>query len=80
MDPACEVNERGTRDRNDGNEVINDCDLPLDLALTEQIEVGEDLNYPEQTKIEKGKEPVFLLTMETRQSKREMTKEIQPVW
>ena len=24
VDPACEVNERGTRDKNDGNEVVDD--------------------------------------------------------
>ena len=29
--PACEVNERGNRDKNDRNEVVDDCDLPLDL-------------------------------------------------
>ena len=28
VDPACEVNERGTRDKNDGNEVVDNCDLP----------------------------------------------------
>ena len=39
VDPACEVNERGTRDKNDGNEVVDDCDLPLDLELTERVEV-----------------------------------------
>ena len=37
VDPACEVNERGTRDKNDGNEVVDDCDLPLDLELTERV-------------------------------------------
>ena len=36
VDPACEVNERGTRDKNDGNEVVDECDLPLDLELTER--------------------------------------------
>ena len=30
VDPACEVNERGTRDMNDGDEVVDECDLPLD--------------------------------------------------
>ena len=35
VDSACEVNERGTRDKNDGNEVVDDFDLPLDLELTE---------------------------------------------
>ena len=31
MDHACEVNEKGTRNKNDGNELVNNCDLPLDL-------------------------------------------------
>ena len=78
VDPACEVNERGTRDKNDGNEVVDDCDLPLDLELTERVEVDdetllyaeEDWDCPEQTENDKGIQPDFPLTMETRQSKR----------
>ena len=78
VDPACEVNERGTRDKNDGNEVVDDCDLPLDLELTERVEVDdetlpyaeEDWDCPEQTEIDKGTQPDFPLTMETLQSKR----------
>ena len=78
MDPACEVNERGTRDKNDGNEVVDDCDLALDLELTERVEVDDetlpyaegDWDCPEQTEIDKGIQPDFPLTMETRQSKR----------
>ena len=77
VNPACEVNERGTRDKNDGNEVVDDCDLPLDLELTERVEVDdetlpyaeEDWNCPEQIEIDKGKQPDFPLTMETRQRK-----------
>ena len=47
--PACEVNERGTRDKNDGNEVVDDCDLPLDLELTERVEVDDEtLPYAEE--------------------------------
>ena len=76
--PACEVNERGTRDKNDGNEVVDDCDLPLDLELTERVEVDdetlpyaeENWDSPEQTEVDKGIQPDFSLTMETRQSKR----------
>ena len=41
VDPAYEVNERGTRDKNDGNEVMDDCDLPLDLEQTKRIEVDD---------------------------------------
>ena len=78
VDPACEVNEGFTRDKNDRIEVMDDCDLPLDLKLTEQIEVDdetlpyfeEDWNCPEQTENDIGVEPDFLLTLETRQSKR----------
>ena len=36
------MNERGTRDKNDGNEVVDDCDLPLDLELTERVEVDDE--------------------------------------
>ena len=61
VDPACEVNERGTRDKNDGNEVVDD----ETLAYAE-----EDWDCPEQTEIDKGIQPEFLLTMKTRQSKR----------
>ena len=31
VDPACEVNEIGTRDTNYGNEVVDNCDLALDM-------------------------------------------------
>ena len=41
--------ERGTRDKNDGNEVVDDCDLPLDLELTERVEVDDEtLPYAEE--------------------------------
>ena len=77
MDPACEVNERGTRDKNDGNEVVDNCDEPLDLELTERVEVDDEtLPYaeegwdcPEQTEVDKSVRPDFPFTMETRQSK-----------
>ena len=70
MDPAYEVNERGTRDKNDGIEVVDICYLPLDLELTEQMEVDdetlpyaeEDWDCPEQTEVEKGVQPDFPFT------------------
>ena len=75
VDPACEVNERGTRDKKVGNEVADDCDLPLDLELTGRIEVNvEILPYVEEdwskTEVDKGEKPDFPWTMETQQSKR----------
>ena len=49
MDPACEVTERGTRDKNDVNEVVDNCDLPLDMELTERVDVdNETLTYAEE--------------------------------
>ena len=58
--------------------VVEYCDLPLDLELTERIEINdetlpyveEDWNNPEQTEVDKEVEPDFPLTMETRHSKR----------
>ena len=78
VDPACEVNERGTRYKNYGNEVQDNCDLPLDLELTERVEVDDetlpyaevDWDCPEQTEFDKRVQPDFPLTMETGQSKK----------
>ena len=78
FDQACELNERGTRDKNDGFEVIDDCDLPLDLELTERVEVDDETlqytekgrDFPQQIKNDKGVEPDFPSTMETRKIKR----------
>ena len=78
VEPACELNERGTRDKNDGNEVVDNCYLPLDLELTERVEVDdetlpyaeEDWVCPEQTEVDKSVRPDFPFTLETRQSKR----------
>ena len=71
-----EVNERGTRDKNDGNEVEDNCDLPLDLELTERVEVEdetlphaeEDWDAQNRLKMTKEYNLTFLFTMETRQS------------
>ena len=42
MEPACEVNEKGTRKKNDGNEVVEEgSSPPLDLDLNEVIEANE---------------------------------------
>ena len=75
---ACLSCQQAKDPRNDGNEVVDDCDLPLDLELTERVEVDdetlpyaeEDWDCPEQIEIDKKLQPDFPLTMETRQSKR----------
>ena len=51
MDPACEVNEKGTREKDDGNEVVEEgTDTPLDLDPNEEIEADNE-TYPTQRKI-----------------------------
>ena len=50
MDPACEVNEKGTREKNDGNEVVEEgTDTPLDLDPNEEIKADDEtLPYAEE--------------------------------
>ena len=88
MDPACEVNERGTRGKNDGNEVVEEgSSPPLDLDTNEVIEADEetlpyaeeDWQDPEQMEVPKNLEPDFPFTIQTRQSdKTRLTKKYNP--
>ena len=66
MDTACEVNEKGTRGKNDGNEVVEEgLSQPLDLDPNEVIEADdetlpyaeEDWQDPEQMEVPKKLEP-----------------------
>ena len=74
VEPACEVNEKGTREKNDGNE-----DLSLDDK--EKIEadseadffVEEDWNDPEQDEVPKWTEPDLPITAGTRSGNRKRT-------
>ena len=77
MDPACEVNEKGTREKNDGNEVIEEgANAPLDLDPNDVIEsddetlpyAKEDWQDPEQREAPKNLEPDLPFTIQTRQS------------
>ena len=76
MDPACEVNEKGTREKNDGNEIVEEgTDIPLDMDPNEKIEADnetlpyaeEDWQDPEQTEVPKNLETDLPFTMQTRQ-------------
>ena len=76
MDPACEVNEKGTREKNDGNEVVEEgTNTPLDLDPNEKIEADdetlpyaeEDWQDPEQMEVPKNLEPDLPFTIQTRQ-------------
>ena len=77
MDPACEVNEKGTREKNDGNEVIEEgTSTPLVLDPNDVIEADdetlpyaeEDWQDPEQGEIPKNLEPDLSFTIQTRQN------------
>ena len=76
MDPACEVNEKGTREKNDGNEVVEEgTDTPLDLDPNEVIEADdetlpyaeEDWQDSEQIEVRKNLDPDLPFTIQTRQ-------------
>ena len=69
-------NEKGTREKNDGNEVVEEgTDTPLDLDPNEEIEADdetspyaeEDWQDPEQIEVPKNLEPDLPYTIQTRQ-------------
>ena len=74
MQPACEVKEKGTREKNDGYESMSMYD-------NEKIEVGseegsfaeEDWNEPEQDEVPKWTEPDQPMTTERRRGGRKKT-------
>ena len=79
MDPACEVNEKGPRENNDGDEVVEEgTSPPLDLDPNEVIETDEetllyaeeDWQDPEQMEVPKNLEPDLPFTIQTRKSDR----------
>ena len=83
MVPACEVNEKGTREKNDGNEVVEEGTSPsLDLDPNEVIEADEEtLPYAEedwqdleQGEVPKNLKPDLLFTIQTRQNDRTRSK------
>ena len=88
MDPACEVNEKGTKGKSDGNEVVEEgSSPPLDLDPNEVIEADEetlpyaeeDWQYLEQIGVPKNLEMDLPFTIQTRQSDRtRLTKKYNP--
>ena len=88
MDPACEVNDKGTREKNDGNEVVEEgTSPPQDLDPNEVIKADEetlpyaeeDWQDPEQMEVPKNLEPENPFTIQTRQSDRtKLTKKYNP--
>ena len=88
MEPACEVNNTGTREKIDGNEVVEEgSSPPLGLDPNEVIEADEetlpytedDWQDPEQMEVPKNLEPDNSFTIQTRQSERtRFTKKYNP--
>ena len=85
MDPACEVNEKDTREKNDGNEVVDEVtNTPLDLDPNEVIEADdetlpyaeEDWQDPEQMEVPKNLEPDLPLTIDSTECRDKTKKEI----
>ena len=83
MDPACEVNEKGTREKNDENEVIEEgASARLDLDPNDVIEADdetlpyaeEDWQDPEQREVPTNLEPDLPFTIQTRQNDRTRSK------
>ena len=75
-DPACEVNEKGTREKNDGNEALEEgTSPPLDLDLKETFEADEetlpyadkDWDNPEQIEVPKNLESDLPFSTPTQQ-------------
>ena len=88
MNPASEVNEKGTREKNDANEVVEEgSSPPLDLGPNEVTEADEetlpyaeeDWQDPKQMEVIKNLEPDLPFTIQTRQSdKTRLTKKYNP--
>ena len=76
MEPACEVNEKGTREKIDGNEVLEEETSPPLMDPNEVMEADdetlsyaeEDWEKPEQIEVPKSIEPDLPFSMQTRQS------------
>ena len=74
VEPACEVNEKGTREKNDGNEDFSMDDIEkIDVDSDEGSFAEEDCNDPEQNEVPKWTEPDQPMTTETRKGNSKRT-------
>ena len=74
VEPACEVNKKGTREKNDGNEDLSLDDNEKIEADSEAESFGEeDWNDPEQDEVPKWTEPDLQITAGTRIGNRKRT-------
>ena len=74
VEPACEVNEKGTREKNGGNEDVSmDDNDKIEVDSYERSFAEEDWNEPEQSEIPKWTEPDQQMTTGTRKGDRKWT-------
>ena len=74
VEPACEVNEKGTREKNDGNENTSlDDNEKREVSSYKGSFVEEDWNKPEKDELQGWTEPDKPMTMEARRGGRKKT-------
>ena len=74
VEPACEVNEKGTREKNDGNEDVSmDDNEKIEAGSDAESFAEEDWNDPEQDEVPKRTEPDLPITAVTRSGNRKRT-------
>ena len=74
VEPACKVNEKGTREKNDGNEDVSmDDNEKVEVDSDGGSSAEEDWNDPEQNEAPKWTEPDLPMTTGTRKSNRKRT-------
>ena len=73
-EPACEVNEKGTRKKNDGNKDVSmDDNEKIEAGSDAESFAEEDWNYPEQDEVPKWTEPDLRITAGTMSGNRKRT-------
>ena len=74
IEPACEVNDKGNREKNDGNEDVSmDDNEKIDVGSDEGFFAEEDWNDPEQNEVPKWTETDQPMTTGTRKGDRKRT-------
>ena len=74
VEPACDVNEKGTREKKDGNEDLSlDANEKIEAESEAESFVEEDWNDPEQDEVPKWTEPDLPITAGTRSGNRKRT-------
>ena len=74
VEPACEVNEKGTREKNDGNENLSlDDNEKIEADSEAESLEEEDWNDPEQGEVPKWTEPDLSIPAGTRSGNRKPT-------